>query len=94
MLQPSAHLRTECDARLLEDSLTTMKDDEIRDGLNAESRCQMRVSFGVDLKDQSPASHLAGQLLNFGCRHSAWPAPRGPKVNQNRHFGSRNDFVK
>jgi hypothetical protein len=59
----------------LEDSLTTLKNDEVRDGLNAESRGQIRVSFRVDLQHQSLASHLAGQLLNFGSSHAAWPAP-------------------
>jgi hypothetical protein len=64
MLQPFAHLSAGCYSGPLEDRLTTLKNDEIRNGLNAESRRQIRVSFRAYLEDQSTAAHLASRKLS------------------------------
>ncbi len=68
---------------MLRDGLAIQKNDEVGDGLNAESCRQLRMCFGVYFQDNSLTSHLARQLLHFGSRHSARPAPGCPEIDQN-----------
>jgi hypothetical protein len=78
----------------LENRLAVSQYNKIRNGLNTESGSQSRVSLRIDLQHQGSAFHLPGQLVNFRRGHFARPAPRGPKVDQNRHSCPGDDLIK
>lgn len=80
--------------RLLENGPSTLKHNEVGNALHLKAGGELRVGFGVHLKDDGLTGHISGCARNLGSRRSAWTAPTSPEVNQDRHGCVLHNIVK
>lgn len=59
-------------------------DQEGRNTLNAKTGGGHGIGVDIEFADKGFTRELSSKLLNDRCDHSAWSAPRGPEIEQNR----------
>ena len=76
----------------MHDEFPATENGEVGNGLDLVKLGQVGVRFGVYFQDQGAAGHFLGERFNFGRRHAARPAPGGPEIDEDRHFGFLHDL--
>ena len=80
--------------RLLKDSASTRKHNEVRNTAHLKAGGELGIGFGVHLKDDGLTRHVSGCAGNLRSRGPAWTTPTGPEIYQNGHSGVLDNIVK
>lgn len=81
-------------ARLLQDLAPADEHREIWNAPDEVARGQPRVSLGVHFQHESAAREAARRLLHLRGDLPARPAPRRPKIDQDRHLARLQQIVE
>ena len=92
--EPSLHLPSVDQSRLLKGGLSVAQDHEVGDAADAKAGGEARVLVGVDLQDQSAPAHVVGDGLHLRRRRLAGPAPGGPEVDEDGDTRGSDDGIE
>ena len=80
--------------RLPRDFAATSKQRQRRDAADVETRTEVFLRLGIDLRQPHRRLQLPGCLLKGGGHLATWAAPRRPEIDQNRYVVSGNVAVE
>jgi hypothetical protein len=70
------------------------QDDEVRYGLNVETRSKVRIFFRIYLQYNGLSRHISSGAGNFRSSRPARPAPLCPEIHKHRNRDILDDFIE